>query len=118
MLTFYHGSQKTCHVLNSVGWVRKFDYLTWLLNIILANMVGGDHKMCIDFTDVNTTTPKDCLPFLNIDQLVEVTINKSMASWTTEKHSMSGQTTIRHTMGGQIMVKNHRYPDYSRTIYF
>lgn len=49
--------------LKRVGWVRDVDYPIWLSNVILANKARGDHYICVDFTNVNTTTPKDCFPY-------------------------------------------------------
>lgn len=48
--------------LKRVGWVWKVDYPTWLSNMVQENKARDDHCICFDFTDVNTTTPKDCFP--------------------------------------------------------
>ena len=38
-------------------------------------------RMCVDFTDLNKAYPKDCFPFLWIDQLVDSTLGHAMLSF-------------------------------------
>lgn len=57
--------------LKKNGWVKEVDNLIWLSNVVLANKAWSDHRMCIDFTNVNFATPKYCFYIPNIDQLVD-----------------------------------------------
>lgn len=59
----------------------KVDCPTWLLNVVPTNKVGGDHGICVDFIDVNTTTIMDGLPLPNIDQLVDATTGFEVMSF-------------------------------------
>ena len=38
--------------------------------MVLVNKAGDEHIMCMDFTNLNKATPKDCFHLPNIDQLV------------------------------------------------
>lgn len=44
-----------------------------MLDIVLVNNTKEDHKMCVDFTNVNIATLKDRFPSPNINQLVDAT---------------------------------------------
>ena len=53
------------------GLFREVQYPTWLANPVLVPKANGKWRMCIDFTDLNKATVKDCYPLLSIDQLVD-----------------------------------------------
>lgn len=73
--------KKKVNFLKKVGWGREVDYPIWFSNVVLANKVGGEHQMCVDFTDVNTMTPNDCFPFPSIEQLVDATLGLGVMSF-------------------------------------
>jgi hypothetical protein len=41
------------------GFIRPVDYLSWLANPVLVEKSDGSWFMCIDYTNLNTTCPKD-----------------------------------------------------------
>ena len=53
--------------LLSAGFIREVYYLEWLANVVLVNKVNGKWRMCVDFTDLNKTCPKDIFPLPRID---------------------------------------------------
>jgi len=59
------------HKLLSVGHIREIQYPEWLANIVLVKKVNGKLRMCVDFTDLNKTFPKDSYPLPSIDALVD-----------------------------------------------
>lgn len=63
--------QEQSQITQKNGWVKEVDNLIWLSNVVLANKAWSDHRMCIDFTNVNFATPKYCFYIPNIDQLVD-----------------------------------------------
>ncbi|XP_071916252.1 uncharacterized protein [Coffea arabica] len=53
--------------------VKEIYYPTWLANPVLVKKEDRAWRMCVDFTDLNKTCPKDCYPLPRIDQLVDST---------------------------------------------
>ncbi|GKA76184.1 reverse transcriptase domain-containing protein [Tanacetum coccineum] len=46
-------------------------YHDWISNPVMVKKHGGSWRMCIDFTDLNKSCPKDCYPLPEIDWKVE-----------------------------------------------
>lgn len=65
--------KKNVNFLKGVGWIREVCQPTWLSNVVVENKTGEEYKMCVNFTDLNTATPKYCFSLPNIDQLVNAT---------------------------------------------
>ena len=59
--------------LVKAGFIREAMYPDWLANVILVKKANEKWCMCIDFTDLTKTCPKDSYPLPRIDQLVYVT---------------------------------------------
>ncbi|GKV22033.1 hypothetical protein SLEP1_g31937 [Rubroshorea leprosula] len=57
--------------LLQAGFVRRLDYCEWVANPVLVKKANSKWRMCIDYTNLNDTCPKDCYPMPNIDKLVE-----------------------------------------------
>jgi len=49
-------------------------YLEWLANTVVLKKKNGKWQVCVDFTDLNKTCPKDPFPITRIDQLVDATM--------------------------------------------
>lgn len=49
--------------------IREVKYPYWLANMVVVDKSNGKYRMCIDFTDLNKTYPKDNYPLPKIDQL-------------------------------------------------
>ena len=60
--------------LLSAGFIWEVYYLEWLANVVLVKKANGKWRMCVDFTDLNKTCPKDSFPLPRIDQLMDSTI--------------------------------------------
>lgn len=52
-------------------FIREIKYLTWLANVVMVKKENGKWRMCIDYTDINKTCPKDSYLLPNIDKLVD-----------------------------------------------
>ena len=67
--------------LIEVGAIKEILYLTWLSNTVVVKKKNGKWRVCIDFTDLNKTCPKD--PFLlpKINQLVNATSSHQRISF-------------------------------------
>ena len=50
-----------------VGFICEVYYLEWLANVVLVKKANGKWRMCVDFTDLNKTCPKDSFPLPRID---------------------------------------------------
>jgi len=61
--------------LKWVGAIKEVFYLEWLANIVVVRKKSGKWRVCVDFTDLNKTFPKDPFTMLRIDQLVDATVS-------------------------------------------
>ena len=57
--------------LTIAQFIREVYYPDWLANVVMVKKENGKWRMCVDFTDLNKTCPKDSYPLLCIDQLVD-----------------------------------------------
>ena len=63
------------HRLQKAGFIREVKEATWVANPVMVPKKDTDVlRMCIDFTDLNNATPKDCFHLLRIDHLVDSTM--------------------------------------------
>ena len=60
---------------------REVYYPEWLANVIMVKKANGKWRMCIDFTDLNNTCPKDSFPLPRIDQLVDSTAEHKLLTF-------------------------------------
>ena len=44
------------------GFIREVYYPDWLANVILVKKASRKWRMCVNFTDLNSTCPKDSFP--------------------------------------------------------
>ncbi|XP_071932963.1 uncharacterized protein [Coffea arabica] len=49
-------------------------YSTWLANPVLVKKEDKFWRMCVDFTDLNKSCPKNCFPLPRIDRLVDFVV--------------------------------------------
>ncbi|GKB08112.1 hypothetical protein Tco_0836396 [Tanacetum coccineum] len=47
--------------------MREVHYHDWLSNLVMVKKHDGSWRMCVDFTDLNKSCPKDCYPLPKID---------------------------------------------------
>jgi len=59
------------HKLLEAAHIREIQYPTWLANVVMVKKSNGRWRMCVDFTDLNNSCPKDSYPLPNIDALVD-----------------------------------------------
>ena len=67
--------------LLSAGFIREVYYPSWLTNVVLVKKANGKWRMCINFTDLNKTCPKDSFPLPRIDQLVDSTVGHKLLTF-------------------------------------
>ena len=48
-------------------------HLEWLTNPVLVKKKNGKWRMCVNYTSLNKTSPKDPFPLLGIDQVIDLT---------------------------------------------
>nr|GEV85305.1 reverse transcriptase domain-containing protein [Tanacetum cinerariifolium] len=66
--------------------MREVHYHDWLSNPVMVKKRDGSWRMCVDFTDLIKSCPKDCYPLLEIDWKVESLCGYlSSASWMLTK---------------------------------
>ena len=64
-----------------VGFIREVKYPEWLANVVVVLKKGGKWRVCIDYTDLNDTCPKDSFPLPRIDQIVYASSGHGMLSF-------------------------------------
>ena len=47
--------------------IREVYYPEWLANIVMVKKANGKWRMYVNFTDLNSTFPKDSFPLPRID---------------------------------------------------
>ncbi|RVW17487.1 Transposon Ty3-G Gag-Pol polyprotein [Vitis vinifera] len=62
----------------SVGFLLVIEYPEWLANVVPIPKKDGTVRVCVDFRDLNKTSPKDDFPLPHIDMLVDSTTGHSM----------------------------------------
>ena len=61
--------------------IKEVFYPQWLANTVVVKKKTGKWRVCVDFTDLNKTCPKDPFPMPKIDQLVDATIGHPRMSF-------------------------------------
>ena len=70
--------------LLDVGFFEVAKYPQWVANIVPLPKKDGKVRMCVDYRDLNRTSPKDNFPVLHIDTLVDNTAKHSLFSFMDE----------------------------------
>ncbi|KAK0589177.1 hypothetical protein LWI29_010709 [Acer saccharum] len=84
--------KKEVEKLLSAGSIREVKYPEWVANVVLVKKKNKQWRMCVDFTDLNKTCPKDSFPLPRIDQLVDATAGHELLSFMD---AYSGYNQIR-----------------------
>ena len=67
--------------LLEAGFIKEVEYLKWLVNVVVVPKKGGKWRVCVDYTNLNNTCPKDSFPLPRIDQIVDATFGHEMLSF-------------------------------------
>ena len=67
--------------VKQVGAIKEVFYPEWLANTVVMKKKNGKWWVCVDFTDLNKTCPKDPFPMPWIDQLVDATVGHPRMSF-------------------------------------
>jgi hypothetical protein len=97
--------------------IREVMYSKWLANTVFVKKKNGKWRMCIDFTDLNKTTPKDNYPMPRMDQVVDSAANAAVMSlldyfsgyhqcWMANEDE--GKTQFHHTFWNFLSCANAR----------
>ena len=81
------------------GFIREVYYPDWLANVVLVKKANGKWRMCVDFTDLNKTCPKDSFPLPRIDQLVDSTTGHKLLTFMD---AFSGYNQIKMAKENQV----------------
>ncbi|GKC00308.1 hypothetical protein Tco_0986444 [Tanacetum coccineum] len=65
------GIQEEVSKLVEAEIIREVHYHDWLSIPVMVKKHDGSWRMCVDFTDLNKSCPKDCYPLSKIDWKVE-----------------------------------------------
>ena len=60
--------------LKRAGAIKEVFYPEWLANTVVVKKKNRKWRVCVDFTNLNKTCPKDPFPLPWIDQLVDATV--------------------------------------------
>jgi hypothetical protein len=59
--------------LLAAEFIKEVFHPEWLTNPVLVKKKNGRWRMCVDYTNLNKTCPKDPFPLPRIDQIVDST---------------------------------------------
>ena len=59
--------------LLQIGSIREVQYPNWVANTVVVKKKNGKDRVCINFTNLNKSFPKDSFPLPHVDRLVEST---------------------------------------------
>ena len=65
----------------SASFIREVYYPDWLANVVLMKKANGKWRMCVDFTNLNKTCPKESFPLPRIDQLMDSTTGHKLLTF-------------------------------------
>jgi hypothetical protein len=63
------------------GFIEEVHHPVWLANPVVVPKANRKLRMCIDYTNLNKTCPKDPYPLLRIDQIVDSTSGCDLLSF-------------------------------------
>ena len=63
------------------SFIQEVYYPDWLAKVILVKKANRKWRMCMNFTDLNSTCPKDSFPLPRIDQLVNSTTGHKLLTF-------------------------------------
>ncbi|XP_070010102.1 uncharacterized protein [Nicotiana sylvestris] len=63
------------------GSIRESKYPQWVANVVMVKKKNEKWRMCVDFTDLNKTCPKDSFPLPHIDQLIDAITGHELLSF-------------------------------------
>ncbi|KAK8954187.1 hypothetical protein KSP39_PZI001996 [Platanthera zijinensis] len=78
--------------LLKAGFVSEIQYPGWVSNVVIVKKGDGRWRMCVDFSLLNKSCPKDCYPLPRIDALVDSAVGFSVMSFLD---AFSGYHQIR-----------------------
>ena len=61
--------------------IKEVFYPEWLANTVVVKKKSEKWRVCVDFTDLNKTCPKDPILMPQIDQLVDATVGHPRMSF-------------------------------------
>ena len=67
--------------LKQVEAIKEVFYLEWLANTVVVKKKNGKWRICVDFTYLNKTCPKDPFPMPRINQLVDAMVGHPRMSF-------------------------------------
>ena len=67
--------------LKQVGTIKEVLYPEWLTNTVVLKKKNGEWRVCVGFTDLNKTCPKDHFLIPQIDQLVDTIVGHPRMSF-------------------------------------
>ncbi|PNY11290.1 gag-pol polyprotein [Trifolium pratense] len=88
--------------LKEAGFIEEIKYLSWLANVVMVKKANGEWRMCVDFTYLNKTCPKDPYPLLNIDRLIDGASGCKMLSFMDAYSGATYQRLMDRVFDEQI----------------
>ena len=67
--------------LFTAHFIKKVYYPKWLANAVMVKKANKKWRMCVDFTNLNNTCPKDSFPLPRIDQLLNSTTGHKLLTF-------------------------------------
>nr|ABB47110.1 retrotransposon protein, putative, Ty3-gypsy subclass [Oryza sativa Japonica Group] len=76
-----HAIKEELTKLLAAGFIKEVLHPDWLTNPVLVRKKTGQWRMCVDYTDLNKSCPKDPFGLPHIDQVVDSTAGCELLSF-------------------------------------
>ena len=77
----YDAIEEEVDRLLATGFIREVVYPDWVSIIVLVKKSNRKWRMCVDFTDLNKSCPKDSFPLPQVDQPIDAMTGHGMLSF-------------------------------------
>ena len=67
--------------LLKAGFIREYQYPEWISNVVLVKKPNRTWRICVDFTNLSKTCPKDSNPLSKINKLVHAIVGHALVSF-------------------------------------
>jgi len=82
MIPGYFPQQQACSFIKRGDQLWRLKFAPeWLANVVVVRKKNGKWRVCINFTDLNKSCPKDPFPLPHIDKLVHSTAGHQLMSF-------------------------------------
>jgi hypothetical protein len=73
--------KKEAEKMLEAGFIRRCRYAEWISSVVPVQKKDGQWRVCVDFRNLNRTTPKDEYPMLVVEMLIHAVASHKILSF-------------------------------------